>query len=270
MKLKPPKLLIDADYFFYRAAAASEEELEQREDLTVVVGSFKNGKSIVQSEIDQLSERFDSKDILLTFTDQTNFRKCVDPTYKANRTKRKPAGYLKLKNWGMDKWPSLMKPALEADDVLGVICTNGSIENFVLISPDKDMEQIPCRIYNLKEEFTQTPEAAERKLYEQTIQGDQCDGYGGAKGYGPKKAAKILDDVKDGNYWPAVVKTFIEAGQTEEDALRTLRLARILQAEDWDAKKQMPILITPDVYQNRTDSHKKSSKRLKHVQRSHH
>ena len=245
MKLKPPKLLIDADYFFYRAAAASELEMDYTQDLTVIVGDFAAGKKVVENEIQKLCERFDSKDILLTFTDQTNFRKKVDPSYKGNRTKRKPAGYLKLKNWGMVTWPSLMKPALEADDVCSILATNGSLDNFVLISPDKDMEQVPCRLYNLKEEWTQTPEAARRKLFEQTITGDSTDGYKGAIGAGPKKAAKILDAVKDEDYWPAVVQAFLDADQTEEDALRTLRLARILQAEDWDAKKQKPILITP-------------------------
>ena len=34
------------------------------------------------------------------------------------------------------------------------------------------MQQIPCRIYNLKNEYTQTPELAERKLYEQCLTGD--------------------------------------------------------------------------------------------------
>lgn len=243
--MKPLKLLIDADYFFYRAAAASETELDFSQDLTVVIGSFSNGKQIVLKELEQLYERFDSKDVLLTFTDQTNFRKCVDETYKGNRTKRKPAGYLKLKTWGQETFPSLMKPALEADDVCGILATNGSLENFVLISPDKDMEQIPCRLYNLKQEWTQTPEAAEIKLWEQALSGDQCDGYGGAKGIGPKKASSILEKVEDGNYWQAVVDTYISTGQTKKDALRNLRLAKILQATDWDADKQMPILYTP-------------------------
>lgn len=243
--MKPLKLLIDADFFFYRAAAAAELELDYSQDLTVVVGNFSQGKKIVETEISQLCERFDTDDVLLAFTDQKNFRKCVDETYKGNRTKRKPAGYLKLKNWGMFNWPSLMKPALEADDVLGVISTNGSIKNFVLISPDKDMEQIPCRIYNLKEEWTQTPEAAKRKLYQQTLEGDQCDGYRGCHGVGPKSAEKILAKVEDGDYWPAVVDAYLKAGQTEADALRTIRLARILQAEDWDSVMQQPILFTP-------------------------
>ncbi len=243
--MKPLTLLIDADYFFYRAAAASELELDYSQDLTVVVGNFSQGKKIVETEITRLCERFDTNEILLTFTDQTNFRKCVDETYKGNRTKRKPAGYLKLKNWGIINWPSLMKPALEADDVCSILATNGSLKNFVLISPDKDMEQVPCRLYNLKKEWTQTPEAAKKKLFQQTLEGDQCDGYRGCIGVGPKSAEKILAKVENEDYWPAVVEAFLKAGQTEADALRTIRLARILQAEDWDADKQMPILYTP-------------------------
>lgn len=243
--MKPLTLLIDADYFFYRAAAASELELDYSQDLTVVVGNFSQGKKIVETEITQLCERFDTDDVLLTFTDQTNFRKCVDETYKGNRTKRKPAGYLKLKNWGIINWPSLMKPALEADDVCSILATNGSLKNFVLISPDKDMEQVPCRLYNLKKEWTQTPEAAKKKLFQQTLEGDQCDGYRGCIGVGPKSAEKILAKVENEDYWPAVVEAFLKAGQTEADALKTVRLARILQAEDWDADKQMPILYTP-------------------------
>ena len=243
--MKPLTLLIDADYFFYRAAAASELELDYSQDLTVVVGNFSQGKKIVETEITRLCERFDTNEILLTFTDQTNFRKCVDETYKGNRTKRKPAGYLKLKNWGIINWPSLMKPALEADDVCSILATNGSLKNFVLISPDKDMEQVPCRLYNLKKEWTQTPEAAKKKLFQQTLEGDQCDGYRGCIGVGPKSAEKILAKVENEDYWPAVVEAYLKAGQTEEDALRTIRLAKILQAEDWDAEKQMPILFTP-------------------------
>ena len=239
------KLLIDADFFAYRAASSSEQEHEYNEELTVIVGDFKKGQQIIKRELEKLTSRFDSKDLLLCWTDRKNFRKTVDPEYKGNRVKRKPCGYLKLKQWAMDTYPSIMKPTLEADDVLGILATKGDIRDFVLISPDKDMQQIPCRIYDLKSEFTQTPEAAVRKLYEQALTGDQTDGYSGCKGVGPKRAGVILDSVKDGNYWPAVVEAFKEAEMSEEDALRNLRLARILHADDWDAEKQEPILFTP-------------------------
>ena len=59
------------------------------------------------------------------------------------------------------------------------------------------MQQIPCRIYNLKEEFTQTPEDAERKLYEQALTGDSTDGYSGCPTVGPKRAGIILDQAKE-------------------------------------------------------------------------
>jgi DNA polymerase-1 len=183
--------------------------------------------------------------LVLTFTDTTNFRKSSAPTYKGNRIKRKPAGYKKLKEWGMNTWPSILWPSLEADDVLGILATKGDLTNFIIVSPDKDMQQIPCRIYNLKEEFTQTPEDAKRKLYEQCLTGDSTDGYSGCRGIGPKRADQILSAVKDEDYWPAVIKAYKEADQTEEDALQMLRLARILQVENWDEEKQVPILITP-------------------------
>ncbi len=245
--MKPPKLLIDADYFVYRAAAAAELELEYAADLTLIVGDFTEGRRIVKQEWRNLRERFDTDDLLLCFTDTKNFRKDIDPEYKGSRKdKRKPAGYKKLKEWCMSTWDSVMKPGLEADDVLGILATKGDINNFVLISPDKDLLQIPCRIYNLKDEFTQDPVTAKLKLWEQCLTGDSTDGYKGAKNVGPKKAEQILEKVKDGNYWKVIVETYEKAGQTEEDALRNLRLARILQATDWDMDKQVPILITPN------------------------
>ena len=239
-----PKLLVDADFFFYRAASAAETEMDYSEDLTVVVGDFRQGKRIVEQELTKLRTRFDTDDIELFFTDSKNFRKEIDPSYKGNRRKRKPAGYLKLKNWGLEKYPSLIMPALEADDALGIAATSGQYDNFVLVSPDKDMQQIPCRIYNLKDEFTQTAEDAERKLYEQALTGDSTDGYSGCKSVGPKRAKDILDASK-GDYWAATVKAFKDNDMSEEDALRNLRLARILQSQDWDCENQTPILYTP-------------------------
>ena len=245
--MNSPTLLIDADYFVYRAAQAAEDELEFDSDTTFVIGDFKRGKRIVEQSIRDLCTRFDSDDVILTFTDTVNFRKEVDPSYKGNRTKRKPCGYKKLKNWAMSKWTSIIKPGLEADDVCGILATNGKLENFVLISPDKDMQQIPCRIYDLKNEYTQTPELAERKLYEQCLTGDSTDGYSGAPSFGPKRAGLVLDQVKQpSDYWPAVLEAYKSVGCTEEDALRNLRLARILQHTDWDAEAQKPILLTPN------------------------
>ena len=141
----------------------------------------------------------------------------------------------------MDTFPSIQYPRLEADDVMGILATNGTLDNFVLISPDKDMAQIPCRIYDTKTEYTQTVGAAKRLLYKQTLTGDSTDGYKGCVGIGPKRADQILDKVKDEDYWPAVVDAYVEAELTEADALRNFYLARILQVGDYDADNQVPL-----------------------------
>jgi len=244
MKLKPTTILLDADYFFYRAACASEYEMTWDADLTVIAGSLTNGQKIIRSDIKKLKERFDTDQLVMTFTDLENFRKKIDSTYKSNRTKRKPCGFKRLLNWAMTEYNCVRMPQLEADDVLGILASRGDLTNFVIVSPDKDMEQIPCRIYNLKEEFTQTPEKAEYKLYEQCLSGDTVDGYSGVKGIGKKKAQSILNN-KEGSYWSTVVKTYYDHGYNEADALRNLRLAKILQAADWDFNKKEPILFTP-------------------------
>jgi hypothetical protein len=225
-------LLVDADPICYKAAQAAEEELEFSADLTLILGNFKRGKAIVKQELKKLSERFDTGQIILYFTGSKNFRKLVDPTYKGHRIKRKPAGYSKLKNWCMNTWESYLEDCLEADDLLGIDATSGKYTSFVLCSPDKDLRQIPCRLFDGKEEVDITPEDGERKLWEQVLTGDQTDGYKGVPGIGAKRAADILNKAEA--YWPTIVATYIEHGLTEEDAIRTTRLAQIFQSDQWD------------------------------------
>ena len=72
---KPTTILLDADYFFYRAAAASEYEMTWDADVTVIAGSLTNGQKIIRSDVKQLKERFDTDELIMTFTDVENFRK---------------------------------------------------------------------------------------------------------------------------------------------------------------------------------------------------
>ena len=81
--MKAPKLLVDADFFFYRAASAAETEMDYSEDLTVVVGDFRQGKRIVEQELNKLRSRFDTQDLELFFTDSKNFVKRSTPATRA-------------------------------------------------------------------------------------------------------------------------------------------------------------------------------------------
>ena len=240
-----PLLLIDFDPILYRAASAAEDELDFTPEVTIITGNYRRGKNIVMQEIDNLLTRFDTPHFICFTTSPANFRKEVDPTYKGNRVRRKPCGYKKLKNWAQRQYHCVEQEGLEADDLLGIAVTSGKYDNFILCSPDKDMQQFPVRIWNNKEEFTQTPEKAMLKRWHQALTGDQTDGYSGAPGIGPKKADAILGKVRDGRYYEAVRDAFLEAGQTEEDAIRNIRLATILTSDMWDADARKPILFTP-------------------------
>ena len=241
--MKPPKLLIDFDYFLYRIAAALEREHTYSPDLTVIVGNFHEGKRLIEREIKRLQRIYDSHKSVLTFTDTKYYRKDIYPTYKGKRTKRKPCGYLRLKEWCLEHQNSRLFPFLEADDVLGILATCGIYDNFVIVSPDKDLLQIPGRIYNLKTEVTQTEEDAERMLWLQTLSGDPTDGYSGCRGVGLKNAKRILR--RNGDYAAKTLKTYLHNGMSKEDALANYHCAKILHSQDWDSKRQKPKLINP-------------------------
>ena len=91
---------------------------------------------------------------------------------------------------------------LEADDSLGIYATANP--GNVIVSPDKDMRQIPGKLYDLKDVTTITPEAGHQWHFIQTLAGDQTDGYAGVPGYGVKTATKLFEE--KGYYWDTVVK----------------------------------------------------------------
>ena len=110
------------------------------------------------------------------------------------------------------------------------------------------MKQIPGKLYNLETTQDITAEEGTQWHYIQTLAGDQTDGYSGVPGIGVKRAETLFN--KEGYSWTTVVKAFKDKGLTEDDALLNARLARILTIEDYDTKRQEPILWTPAITAN--------------------
>ena len=131
---------------------------------------------------------------------------------------------------------------LEADDAMGIYATQHP--GNIIVSPDKDMKQIPGKLYNLDDTLTITPEEGAKWHLIQTLAGDQTDGYSGVPGIGVKRAETLFN--KEGYSWATVVKAFTDKGLTEEDALLNARLARILTIEDYETEQQEPKLWTPE------------------------
>lgn len=170
-----------------------------------------------------------------------NFRRDYYPLYKTNRT-QDPPDYLSLATAITEKCCDrvLRVPRLEADDLCGILATNGKVLNPIIVSEDKDLRSIPGWHLNpTKEDFPVhvTENEADYAFCMQWLTGDSQDGYGGIKGCGPKKAIKILSGGRDLSEWQsAVEEAYLAAGMTLAQCYAQARCARILRSEDYDAE----------------------------------
>ena len=237
-------LLIDADYIVYKCCAACETEIDYGEDVIFVTSNYSDAYKAVTRDISNIQNQFGNfaKPILF-FSDSKNFRKKISPDYKGHRNRKKPCGYKRVIRDLRINYEVIVMKTLEADDAMGIYAT--AHPGNTIVSPDKDMRQIPGKLYNLTDTTYITPEEGAKWHLIQTLAGDQTDGYSGVPGIGVKRAETLFN--KEGYSWQTVLKAFNDKGLTEDDALLNARLARILTLDDYDTKRQEPILWTPEV-----------------------
>ena len=210
------KLLIDADFIVYKSCAASETEIDFGDDVILVTSNFSDAYGATQRELTKIRDQFGSfSPLILFFSDTKNFRKTIMPEYKGHRNRKKPCGYKRVINKLKTEYEVIVMPELEADDAMGIYATQNP--GNVVVSPDKDMKQIPGELYNLDEKFTVTKREGEAWHLIQTLAGDQTDGYGGVPGIGVKRAETLFN--KEGYSWKTVVKAFTDKGLNEYDAI---------------------------------------------------
>ena len=151
------KLLIDADYIVYKCCAAAETEIDWGDDVILVTSKFSEAYEAVARELVKITNAFlwDVPEVILFFSDSVNFRKKILPEYKGHRNRKKPCGYKRVINALKEKFEVILMPTLEADDAMGIYATQHP--GNVIVSPDKDMRQIPGKLYNMDEVQTITP-----------------------------------------------------------------------------------------------------------------
>ena len=236
------ELLIDADYIVYKNCAAAETEIDFGDDVILVTSNFSDAYNATQRELTKIKDKFGAfSDVILFFSDSVNFRKKILESYKGHRNRKKPCGYKRVIRQLKDEYEVIIMPTLEADDSMGVYATQ--YPGNVIVSPDKDMKQIPGKLYNLDEQFTVSKDEGAKWHLIQTMAGDQTDGYPGVPGIGVKRATTLFE--KDGYSWKTVLKAFEDKGYTALTALTNARLARILTVDDYDFKRKKPIPWTP-------------------------
>ena len=237
-------LLIDSDFLAYKASQACEIGIDFGNDVIISQSQFSDVLRVFENELNKVTKAMMEDDFILYFSSTKNFRKEIYPDYKGHRMKRKPLGYRRLINHCRTNYKYCIRPNLEADDAIGIDATMFNNPENIVVSPDKDMKQIPSNLWNLSDDVVEiTVEDGDRWHLIQTLSGDPTDGYSGCPGIGVKRATELLD--KNENKWEAVCKAFRDRGLSDDDALLNARLAKILRQEDYDLTNSQPILWNP-------------------------
>lgn len=179
--------LIDADLVAFRSAAsANDEPLE--------VATLRCDK-LMRQLIDEVK----ADNYMCFLTGASNFRKEVNPEYKATRTQEPPRWLQECKEFLITEWNAKLKEYHEADDLLGIWQTEDSI----IVSLDKDLKMIPGEHYSWEISTAKWTKAAEHttttkfgglyNFYVQMLVGDTTDNVIGISGIGPVKAKRNLE-----------------------------------------------------------------------------
>ena len=172
----------------------------------------------------------------MCFSSYPTFRHGIFPDYKLNRiNKPKPYGLKWAINNVKEQYDSVFYDNLEGDDVLGLCATNGKYKDPIIVSVDKDMRTIPCKLLADDDLELVTRKKADRQWMIQSLSGDPTDNYKGLDKVGVVTADKIIGDAKTTeDMWNKVVAAYEKKGQTVGDAILSARLARILREGDYD------------------------------------
>jgi 5'-3' exonuclease len=276
-------LLMDGDTLAFQVASAVQHTQMDEQGFVQPFANILEGEAVLDNMILGLMRDLGAHFCNIYLSDpESNWRRELFPGYKQNRKDVvRPLLLGRLKEYLRSKYGAEHWPGLEADDCLGILATSASKYpgKKIVVGKDKDFNTFPCFVHTIGDRDGKTPivreitpEYAEWFHLVQTLAGDRVDGYPGCPGTGMERARRFMDDPKIlmpergvitrglrkgqetvkwistpalGNVWGAVVSMYEKAGLSEKDALLTARLARILQAEDYDMETGKIRLWTP-------------------------
>ena len=187
--------LLDGDLVAYRCSASANEE--STPDIAV---------SRAHELVERILTSVNADSFTVYLSGSNNFRKEINPQYKANRVQEKPKWLESVREFLITEWKARVTDGYEADDALGMAQT----ETSVICSLDKDLLMIPGKHYQwdisgrtVKGEVWEKPasfyditkEEGLKRFWTQMIVGDKTDNIFGVAGLGPVKAEKALQGI---------------------------------------------------------------------------
>jgi 5'-3' exonuclease len=196
-------LLLDGDILAYRTAASVEFE-------SLPLGVYR-----INELVQRLKEETNSTEVEIYLSGSGNFRKELDPEYKANRKDTpKPIHLEALREHLVVAYKAKVTDGIEADDAIAIQATQYTENNvaFTICSLDKDFKQIPGKHYRWEftgttvtpkgerkqwtkpaESFYVTPLDGLKYFYKQLLIGDKADNVKGVWQVGQIKADRYID-----------------------------------------------------------------------------
>lgn len=233
--------LIDIEITLFHVCNECLNEFKNKNDEWTFTVNDLDAKQAMKTRIAQMLIETNSNRCTLFFGSKSNYRKKIDPEYKANRSQKKPLGYAALKEWLIENYPSVSKPFMEADDMIGIFNTTKYRKHeTIAISSDKDFKCIPGMLYDpAKSEegvTTITKVQADNWHILQTLKGDTADNYKGCPGVGEVGAQKVINNASMTykQKWDEVIALFKKAGLKKSDVLIQARLAHICRSENYN------------------------------------
>lgn len=230
--------VLDSDLIAYRISFACKDESE-----THAKYSLNNYVSdILVRGVDKVYDGCFVDDWKLYLTGGSNYRFNIATTavYKGNRVAPKPQHLPALRKHLVDEWGAIIVEGIEADDAVATHATDLGYNNSVIVSVDKDLDQVPGWHYNFVKDIAYhiTPEEGMYRFYKQILTGDSADNIIGLKGIGPVKADKILDECDtEVKLYNACVQAY---DGNEERVLENARLLwlRRYEGQMWEPPKE--------------------------------
>lgn len=183
--------LVDSDTPIYTSALVSEDVSEAI------------AKSRLDVAIGNILRDCGASEFKLFVSGGNNFRKEIDPSYKANRTLPDPKHRETLRQHLIKEWGAYECVGYEADDLCGIEQRQDG--STIIVAIDKDLLQVPGLHYSwpivrkgvvVREHrwLEIDEETGFRNFFTQTLTGDTSDNIKGIYGIGEKKAEKLLEN----------------------------------------------------------------------------
>ena len=259
-------MFVDTDSIFFKIAYNAKNQNELRKSFN----SFCNTMELAIK--DRLCNPFDEEEnfsVLYAVKGLDNYRKKLSGDYKAKRPEldQDVKDKLNFLHKHAVKRGAIEATGMEADDLVSIWAYEARERNeqYVICGIDKDLLQIPGNHYNYNKDTWQfiDDSTAHYNLMIQCLTGDSTDNIMGLKGIGPKKAAKLLEDVSTADLWNKVQDLWKEHGYHHEQCLTSYNLLRMLKS--WDEYEKVKTYIQDKTVVSKSDDVQKQSNKADSV-----